>query len=331
MHMHMHDIVSSLVDNIDKNCVNGSNGSNGSNDILELDITMSGGAFNANYLVGCLYFLREMQERNNICIHRMSSCSASSLIAFLFLTNNLELFQDKLYEMAVTSFRNNKNYIFTESTLQNIMDIIELSLPSDHETTLKLINKKLYITYFDVKRRKKIVKKQYKTLHDVFETIKKSSYIPLVTMNELLYSNRYMDGCTPYIFKETGKRKQLFISMLGKDKIKDSVVLKNDKNGMHKIINGMLDAYYFFFRGCKGTSMCSYIDNWSFLTNLKYELLNRMSFVFCNLLHFYSFHLKISLFLYSQKYSNAIEVKIVTLFLSILKMLLNTFLEHYCL
>ena len=68
--MHMHDIVSSLVDNVDKNCVNGSNGSN---DILDLDITMSGGAFNANYLVGCLYFLREMQNRNNIRIHRMST------------------------------------------------------------------------------------------------------------------------------------------------------------------------------------------------------------------------------------------------------------------
>ena len=329
--MHMHDIVSSLVDNVDKNCVNGSNGSNGSNDILDLDITMSGGAFNANYLVGCLYFLHEMQSRNKIRIHRMSSCSASSLIAFLFLTNNLELFQYKLYEMIVTSFRNNKTFIFTESTLQNMMEVIKCSLPLDNETTLKLINKKLYITFFDVKRRKKIVKKQYKTLHDVLETIKKSCYIPFVTMNELLYCNRYVDGCTPYIFKETGKRKQLFISMLGKDKIKDSIVLKNDKNGMHKIINGMLDAYYFFFRGCKGTSMCSYIDNWSFLTNLKYELLNIMSFVLCNLLHFYSFHLKTSLSLYSQKYSNSIEVKIVTSFFFILKMLLNAFLEHYCL
>ena len=321
----MHDIVSSLVDNIDKNCINGSN------DVLDLDIIMSGGAFNANYLVGCLYFLREMQSRNKIRINRMSSCSASSLIAFLFLTNNLELFQDKLYEMIVTSFRNNKTFIFTESTLQNMMEIIKCSLPLDNETTLKMINKKLYITYFDVKRRKKVVKKQYKTLQDVFETIKKSSYIPLVTMNELLYCNRYIDGCTPYIFKENGKRKQLFISMLGKDKIKDSVVLKNDKNGLHKIINGILDAYYFFFRGCKGTSMCSYINSWSFSTNFKYELLNSLSFILCNLLHFYSFHLKAPLSLYSQKYSNSIEVKIVTSFFSILKILFNSFLENYCL
>jgi hypothetical protein len=327
--MQMRDIVSSLVDNVDKNVIDGGSGSN---DILDLDITMSGGAFNANYLVGCLYFLREMQSRNKIRIHRMSSCSASSLIAFLFLTNNLELFKDKLYEMTVTSFKNNKTFIFTESTLQNMIDTIKCSLPPDDETTLKIINKKLYITFFDVKRRTKVVKKKYKTLHDVFETIKKSSYIPFITMkDELLYCNRYMDGCTPYIFERNEKRKQLFISMLGRDKIKDSVVLKNDKNGVHKIINGMLDAYYFFFRGCKGTSMCSYIDNWSFSTSLKYKLLDTILLIICNLLHYYSFHLKNPLYLYSQKYSNSIEVKMVTSFFYILKMLLNTFLEHYCL
>ena len=49
--MHLHDIVSSLVDNIDKNDINGRNGRNGSNDILDLDITMSGGAFNALSLI----------------------------------------------------------------------------------------------------------------------------------------------------------------------------------------------------------------------------------------------------------------------------------------
>ena len=171
--MHMHDILSSLVDNVNNKIINEND-----NRILDLDITMSGGAFNSNYLVGCLYFLREMQEKRLIRIHRMSSCSASSLIAFLFLTNNLELFQDKLYEMIVTSFRSNKTFIFTESNFQSITDTIKSLLPPDDETTLKMVNKKLYITYFDVKRRRKIVKKKYKTVKDIFETIKKSSYIP---------------------------------------------------------------------------------------------------------------------------------------------------------
>ena len=323
--MHMHDILSSLIDNINKKIVNEND-----NRILDLDITMSGGAFNSNYLVGCLYFLREMQEKRLIRIHRMSSCSVSSLIAFLFLTNNLELFQDKLYEMIVTSFRSNKTFIFTESNFQSITETIKCSLPPDDETTLKMVNKKLYITYFDVKRRRKIVKKKYKTVKDIFETIKKSSYIPHITMNKLMYRNRYMDGCTPHIF-ENGKRKQLFINMIGKDKIKDSMILKNDKNGVHKIINGMLDAYYFFFRGCVGTSMCSYVDHWSYLTNVKNEILNAMSIASCYLLYFYFFYIKGPLFLYVEHRSNAIEVKIGMAVYSILKKLLHTLIEHYCL
>jgi len=321
----MHDILSSLIDNVNNKIINEND-----NRILDLDITMSGGAFNSNYLVGCLYFLREMQEKKLIRIHRMSSCSASSLIAFLFLTNNLELFQEKLYEMIVTSFRSNKTFIFTESNFQSITGIIKCSLPPDDETTLKMVNKKLYITYFDVKRRRKIVKKKYKTVKDIFETIKKSSYIPHITMNKLVYRNRYMDGCTPHIF-ENGKRKQLFISMIGKDKIKDSMILKNDKNGVHKIINGMLDAYYFFFRGCVGTSMCSYVDHWSYLTNIKYKLLNMVLLVFCYVLYFYIFYIKGTLFLYAEHGSNEIEVKIGMVIFSILKKLLHTLIEHYCL
>jgi hypothetical protein len=202
-------------------------------------------------------------------------------------------------------------------------------LPDD-ETTLKIVNKKLFITYFDVNLCKKIVKKKYKTVNDIFETIKKSSYIPHITMNELLYQNQYIDGCMPHIF-ENGKRKQLYISMIGKDKIKDSVILKNDKNGVHKIINGMLDAYYFFFRGCVGTSMCSYVENWSYLKNIKYKLLNTLSFTFCYLLYFYKFYIKGPLSLYVQHGSNAIEVKIVMAFLSIFKIVLQMLIEHYCL
>jgi hypothetical protein len=322
--MRVHDIVSSLVDNVKKKMINENE------DILEVDVTMSGGAFNSNYLVGCLYFLREMQSRNFIRIRRMSSCSASSLIAFLFLTNNLELFQDKLYEMAVTSFRSNKTYIFTESTFQNIIDIVRRSLPPDDEITLKMVNKKLYITYFDVNLCRRIIKKKYKTVKDLFETMKKSSYIPHITMNKLLYRNRYMDGCTPHIFKN-GKRKQLFINMIGKDKIKDSVILKNNENGVYKIINGILDAYYFFFRGCVGTSMCSYVENWSYLKNLKYKLLNTLSFTFCYLLYFYIFYIKAPLYLYAEHSSNTIEVKIGMEIFSIFKRILYILIEHYCL
>jgi hypothetical protein len=320
----MREIVSSLVDNISKKNISENTC------ILDLDITMSGGAFNSNYLVGCLYFLREMQERHLIRIHRMSSCSASSLIAFLFLTNNLELFHEKLYDIAVSSFRCNKTFIFTKSTIQFILDIVKHSLPHDENSILKMINKKLYITYFDVKLRRKIIKKKYKSIKDVFETIKKSSYIPHITMNKLLYRNRYMDGCTPHIF-ENGKRKQLFINMIGKDKIKESLILKNNKNGVHKIVNGILDAYYFFFKGCAETSMCSYVDNWSYFKNIKYKLIYTLSFMLCYFIFFYNFNIKAPLLLFLEQSSNTIQIKIGMALFSFFKTSLQILIEHYCL
>lgn len=87
----------------------------------------------------------------------------------------------------------------------------------------------------------------------------------------------------------------------------------------------------FFFRGCVGTSMCSYVDNWSYLTNVKYEIMNTMSIASCYLLYFYIFYIKGPLFLYVEHRSNTIEVKIGMAVYSILKKLLHTLIEHYCL
>lgn len=297
INMNLQDVVTNMVDNIQQD----------ENDIIHLDIILSGGAFNAIYLVGCLYFLREMQHKNKIMIHRISSCSASSFVALLYLTNHVELFQEKIYEIVVESFKTNKKFIFTAPILENIFKMIETAFYEKGNVTesdiIRLVNYKLYITYFDVKRCKRIVKKKYKSLHDIFETIKKSCYIPFITMNDMLYKNRYMDGWQPYIFKkqcmDAGNNnkminKQLFIDLLGKDKIKDSIVLKNNKNSMHKIINGILDTYYFFYnKGRCETAMCSFFYSQSMTSYIKYLSIYTFSYLLCIFLYLYAFFFKI--------------------------------------
>ena len=49
--MHLDEIIINMVDNIHQD----------ENQITHLDVILSGGAFNAIYLVGCLHFLREME------------------------------------------------------------------------------------------------------------------------------------------------------------------------------------------------------------------------------------------------------------------------------
>lgn len=297
INMHLQDVVTNMVDNIQED----------ENGIIHLDVILSGGAFNAIYLVGCLYFLREMQNKNKIAIHRISSCSASSFVALLYLTGHVELFQENIYEIVIESFKTNKKFIFTEPVLANIFKMIETAFYEKGNVTetdiVRLVNYKLYITYFDVKRCKKIVKRKYKSVHDIFETIKKSCYIPFLTMNDMLYKNRYMDGWQPYIFKthdHTGNtenkiiKKQLFIDLLGKDKIKDSIVVKNNKNSTHKIINGILDTYYFFYnKGMCETAMCSFFNNQSMTSYIKYLSLYTFSYLLCIFLYLYAFFFKI--------------------------------------
>ena len=61
-----------------------------------IDLVLDGGIFNGSYLVGALYFLKEMEKRNYIKIERISGCRIGSIVAFLYYIDGLEL-MSKLY------------------------------------------------------------------------------------------------------------------------------------------------------------------------------------------------------------------------------------------
>jgi len=297
-------------------------------DSVNIDLILSGGAFNAIYLVGCLYFFREMERRNKITIHRISTCSASSFVALFYLTNNLELFETKVYNMIVRNFKQNKKYIFSDQDIITVFDLIETTLYDVNGLTeyeiLKKVNYKLYITYFDIKKCKRVVKKKYRSLHDIFETIKKSAHIPFITMNCMLYQNRYMDGWLPFIFT-TNENKQLFIDLLGRDKIKDCIVLKNNKKNKDKIISGMYDAYSFFCQNGKyETAMCGYFSDYSVASSIKYYLIYIFSYILCIFLYLYVFFFKIPL-------HNIMNFYLVRISLEFVKNAFYHLIEHYCL
>ncbi len=330
----MEELITNMVNNIQME----------NNDMIHLDIILSGGAFNAIYLVGCLHFLREMERNNKIMIHRISTCSASSLVALFYLTNNIKLFETKIYKMIVNNFKKNKKYIFSESDVMTIFDLIETTLYEVDGLTeyeiLKKINYKLYITYFDIKKCKRVVKKKYKSLRNVFETIIKSAHIPFITMNSMMYRDRYMDGWQPYIFTTRNlnisittstptiiEKKQLFIDLLGIDKIKDSIVLKNNKNKKNKdkILNGALDIYSFFCQNGKHeTAMCGYLNDQSITSYIKFNSLYIFSYMLCIFLYLYVFIFKVPS-------SEFMKVSLVKSFLEIVKSVFYCFIEYCCL
>lgn len=248
----------------------------------EIDLILSGGAFNVSYLVGCLYFIHEMREKGLIVINKISTCSASSLIGLLFLIDKVDLFVDKLYELSINSFKKNKHVIFDDESLASIINIIEKELP---ENILSIVNDRLYITYYDVIECKQIIKSKYEDVSDIFNTIKRSCFIPYITMDKLLEDNKYIDGGTPYIFDKEEGVKRLYINLCGIDKIMDSIIIKKDKINTHRVLNGVLDIHDFFFR-CKKTSMCSYVDNWTIIRKIEFKILKIKVYLLCVIIHF---------------------------------------------
>jgi len=76
-----------------------------------------------------------------------------------------------------------------------------------------------------------------------------------------------LDGGLPYIFPERDRRlnkRILYISITGASKIKTMFNTKNEKTIYGRFLEGVLDVYNFLLKE-KKTSMCSFVDTWSFL------------------------------------------------------------------
>jgi len=229
---------------------------------MKIDLILDGGLFNGSYLVGALYFLKEMELRNYIKVVRISGCSIGSIIGLLYFIDALDELPC-LYESLLTDFKKDYNLNFIKFLKQKLIHRI----PS---TICEKICKKLYICFNNIKSWKKIVKKTYKNVDDIFDSIIKSCYIPYIIDGKLTYQNKYIDGLNPYIFtcknikknKQTISRKILFIDLLGFDKICSTLNIKNEKTNFHRVLAGMLDIHNFFIKGSK-TQMCSYVNNWT--------------------------------------------------------------------
>ena len=78
------EYVIKLIDNLPDNIKN-------TKKPLQIDLVLDGGIFNGSYLVGALYFLKEMERRNYIKIDRISGCSIGSIVAFLYYIDGLDL------------------------------------------------------------------------------------------------------------------------------------------------------------------------------------------------------------------------------------------------
>jgi hypothetical protein len=252
---------------------------------LLIDLVLDGGIFNGSYLVGALYFLKEMEKRNYIKIERMSGCSIGSIAAFLYLIDSLDLMSE-VYSI----FHSNFKQSFNLSILKDLKKFLDGKIPDD---ICSKVNDKLFICYYNLKKNTKIVKSSYRDVDDIINTIIKSSYVPYLIDGNLLYQNKAFDGVFPYIFKTEPDKKILYLDLFGYDKIFNLLNVKNEKTNYHRILSGLLDIHSFFIKQ-NNTHMCSYVNNWH-IYHISSHYLKQVFEKFCLYLMKILFYLKINL------------------------------------
>lgn len=227
-----------------------------------IDLVLDGGIFNGSYLVGALYFLKEMERRKYVKIDRISGCSIGAIVAFLYFIESLDL-MPKLYEVINQEFKTK----YTLSSIKTIKVYLQDRIPDD---ICSKVNNRLFICYHDIEKRKKIVKSTFKNIDDILDSIIRSCYIPLLIDNNALYKNKYIDGINAYIFKKELNKKILHLELFGYDKFMNAINIKNEKSNFHRILSGLLDIHSFYIKKTS-TSMCSYVEDWNILNKCKYN------------------------------------------------------------
>lgn len=235
-----------------------------------IDLILDGGLFNGSYLVGALYFLKEMEKRKYIKIERISGCSIGSVVAFLYYIDALDE-MPKLYDLVNNEFKNS----YKLNTIKELKKHLIERIPED---ICKKVNGNLFISYYNIKKGTKKVKSVYKNIDDIIHTIIRSSFVPYLIDGNILYENKYMDGINPFIFKERDK-KILFLDLFGNDKLGCLINVRNEKTNYHRILSGLLDIHTFFIKQSK-TPMCSYVNEWT-LSNQCFNYIKIIIEKFC--------------------------------------------------
>ena len=234
----------------------------------EVDIVFSGGAFNGFMGYGVMIYIKALFAKHGVIVHRVSGCSIGSLLsAFVFAEADYQV--DKAFRDTAGQFKRTLRLDPYGPQVDRLAKAI-----TDEE--FDKLNKRLHITYYDLKNRKQKVVNTFKSREHLAECIKRSSHIPCITTDETRYKGRYMDGLIPYMFQD-GARPTLYIDLLPRSKLIKVLNISNEANPHSRILAGIAEADSFFTNG--KSCMCSYVSSWTFAGVAQVRLFELVSFI----------------------------------------------------
>jgi hypothetical protein len=245
---------------------------------LVFDLVLDSGVFNGSYIIGALYFLKEMEKRNYIKIDRISGSSIGSLSGFLYLTDNLDLFYilyNKIYK-----------YLKKKYNLKILKKIKKLLSGHIPKKIYNKLNNKLFIKYnnIELNNNNAIIKSSYKNTDEIYETIIRSCFFPLLIDGNMSIDNKYIDGINPYIFEKCPNKKIIFLDLIGIDKFNNILNVKNEKSNFNRILYGLVDIHKFLTKN-ESTFMCSYVNDWKYINNIYFNIRLIFEKLICYIFH----------------------------------------------
>lgn len=230
----------------------------------EMDLILDGGAFNGIYMLGGLFYIKELEQRNKVKIKRISGCSIGAVLGLLFILNRMDISID-ISTYAFKCLRKHQH-------LKQLIDVIKNKFYEIiRDDDMLNINNKFYLTYFDTVKGKQIIKKTYNSKEDLLNCLIKSLYVPYLIDKNLTDKEGCIDGAFPYIFKPKKDRKILFLNLQSLDKIKKMIFIKHEKNIYPRLLEGLMDTHFFFEKNTSN-NMCSYVNNWGIIDILIFRL-----------------------------------------------------------
>jgi hypothetical protein len=219
----------------------------------KIDLVLDGGAFNGVYMLGSLFYMKELERIGKTKINKVSGCSIGAITGLLFLLDKMDISID----ICTYCYK----YL------------------RKHQDLTKIVSKfKKIMNEFDTIKGEQIVKKKYRDKAELIDNIIKSLYVPYLMERKATDDDGCIDGAFPYMFKVRVKdkerdndRKVLFLNLQSLDKIKKMIFIKNEKNIYSRLLEGLMDTHRFFETNT-ANNLCSYVNEWSIIDILFFRL-----------------------------------------------------------
>ena len=269
--MALNVFIKSLIENIPNNHIP-----------KNIDLVLDGGAFNGIYMLGGLFYIKELEQREKIHIKRISGCSIGAVLGLLFMLNKMDI----SIEISTLAFKCLRKHQHLKKLIMVIKQKFNEIIT---EEDVLIINDKFYLTYFDTNDGKQVIKKKYNSRKDLLDCLLKSLYVPYLIDKGLTDNDGCIDGSFPHIFKPKKNRKILFLNLQSMDKIKKMIFIKHEKNIYPRLFEGLMDTHSFFEKG-KSNNMCSYVNDWGLIDILFFRM---REIIYVTLVYIFRLGLKI--------------------------------------